>query len=128
MREPLIPIDFSRVMLAVLHVIIGITMSLYMNLVSDIQEVESEYLAELRLLSEARDNLTLYIAKGQKEREKVKQHLKNVEEKRANFHKLKEALRKQVSPTASKEELALANEDLVYVRAEKSTRREVQGI
>jgi hypothetical protein len=78
MREPLIPIDFSRVMLAVLHVIIGITMYLYMNLVSDIQEVESEYLAERRMLSEARENLTLYIAKGHKEREKVKQHLKNV--------------------------------------------------
>jgi hypothetical protein len=124
MREPLNPIDFSRVMLAALHVIIGITMSLYMNLVSDIQEVESEYLAERRMLSEACDNLTLYIAKGQKEREKVKQHLKNVEEKRANFYNLKEALRKQLSPAASKEELALANEDLINARSEKKVLEE----
>jgi hypothetical protein len=46
MRETLTPIDFYHVMLAVRHVITGITTSLYMNLVSDIQEVESEYLAE----------------------------------------------------------------------------------
>jgi hypothetical protein len=36
-------------------------MSLYINLVSDIQEVESEYLAERWMISEARDNLTLYV-------------------------------------------------------------------
>jgi hypothetical protein len=39
------------------------------------------------MISEAGDKLTLYIAKGQNNRQKVKQHLKNVEEKRENFYK-----------------------------------------
>jgi hypothetical protein len=80
------------------------------------------------MLSEARDNITLYTTKWQKEREKVKQQLKNVKEKQANVYKLKGFLRKQVFPAASKEELERANEDLVYARAKKKTRREAQGI
>jgi hypothetical protein len=71
----LVHIDFLRVMFPVIHVIIGITMSIYMNLVSDVQAVEAEFLKGYRMLSETQDNLTIYAAHLQKEYKKVKEQL-----------------------------------------------------
>jgi hypothetical protein len=58
-------------MFPVIHAIVGITMSIYMNLVI----VEAEFLKERGMLSETRDNLTMYVAHLPKEYEHVKEQL-----------------------------------------------------
>ena len=55
-REVLIPISLDRIMLPILHIILGVVRKLWDNLVADIHDVESNWSQEIKMLTEARDN------------------------------------------------------------------------
>lgn len=56
-RESLIPISLDRVMLPILHIILGIVKKLWDNLVQDVHAVEQKECEEICMLIEACDNL-----------------------------------------------------------------------
>jgi hypothetical protein len=95
-------------------------MSLYTNLVADVPKVESEFLKERQMLSEARYTLTIFVAKLQKEYEQVKEHLKLADTKRDLLYKLKETWRTQASPAVSKEELTRVSAGLARARVKQN--------
>jgi hypothetical protein len=56
-REALILISLDRIMLPILHIILGVVRKLWDNLVVDIHDIESNWSQEIKMLAEARDNL-----------------------------------------------------------------------
>jgi hypothetical protein len=55
--QVLIPISLDRIMLPILHIILGVVRKLWDNLVADIHDVESNWSQEIKMLMEAHDNL-----------------------------------------------------------------------
>lgn len=57
-REALIPINLNRVMLPILHIILGTVKKLWDNLIEDIHALEQKECPEVCMMLEARDNLS----------------------------------------------------------------------
>jgi hypothetical protein len=55
--QVLIPISLDRIMLPILHIILGVVRKLWDNLVADIHDVERNWSQEIKMLMEAHDNL-----------------------------------------------------------------------
>jgi hypothetical protein len=87
-REPLIPISMDRVMLPILHIILGVVKKLWDNLVAEIHALESGSCVEIKMLIEARDNLAKHTSILAEIKEQVYNNYSIIEKQRKETSRL----------------------------------------
>jgi len=118
-QEPLIPICFDRIMLPILHIILGVMKKLWDNLESTIHSIEIKECKEIKMLLKARDNLSRHLLKLAESRDQVLQQFSTVEEQWREAHQNYSVGRTMIPPF-SNDELFELKEQYIEMRAKKA--------
>ena len=86
LHEPLIPAEPSSTMPAVLHILLGITMSLWVALISAVQSVDKETFASKQYVGQIVLKLAYHVAKKRNQFEQTKKAIKESEERKKNCY------------------------------------------
>jgi hypothetical protein len=128
-RKPLVPANYSQVLPAVLHIILGVVMTAWNNLVKDCQKVDGNDKAnERRALIKCRDYLVLFLAKHDEEKQDLQSAVEETIKVKKQAWERVIALRietsgdqlnevKQNAATAHKEASAAANKAKIALDA-----------
>ncbi len=74
-NHPLIPTAFERIMLPVLHIVLGIVKKLWDNLVQCIQQLESKQCKDIFMLKEAHENFARHVSNLMERKDREKQRI-----------------------------------------------------
>jgi hypothetical protein len=102
-REALIPISLDQIMLPILHIILGVVRKLWDNLVADIHDVESNWSQEIKMLTEARENLAKHASILAQRKENVFSNYKTAEKQQQETKQLFIAAKNQSPPLSTAE-------------------------
>jgi hypothetical protein len=102
-REALILISLDRIMLPILHIILSVVRKLWDNLVTDIHNVESNWSQEIKMLTEAHDNLAKHASILAERKENVFSNYKTAEQQQQETKKLFIAAKNQLPPLSTAE-------------------------
>ncbi len=87
-NKPLIPISFDRVLLPVLHIVLGIVKKIWDNLVKCIQALELKQCKEISMLKEAHENLACHLSNLMEKKELPTNEYKTAEKQCKDTYKM----------------------------------------
>jgi len=82
LRPHILPVETSRLLLPPLHMILGIVMKLWYNLIKALQEVDKDNNIQRRLLTAVRDTMMRHIAMREEEIRYAKETIETLEKKK----------------------------------------------